>query len=100
MGRNHDKEGLGLRFKVVNGGAAGDITVPGIAAGDILEAVFAAAFTINDATPADDSPIDLTSSAGDLTSEFSVTAAGTINNAGGTSTAANILFVVYWQQAT
>lgn len=99
MGRNHDKEGMGLRVAVVNGAAAGNITVAGIGVADVLERVFAAAFTINAGTPADNSPIDLTSSAGDLTSQFTITAANTINNAGGTTTAANIVFVVWWAAA-
>lgn len=94
MGRTHSKQNL--RFALANGGAAGDITVTGIGAEDILESVFAGAFTINSATPADNDPIDLTSSVGDVTSEFSITAADTINNTGGTSTADNILIVAYW----
>jgi hypothetical protein len=95
MGRTHDKQYL--KTAIVNGGVAGDITLTGIALADTLESVFAAAFTINSATPADDDPIDLTSSVGDVTSEFSITAADTINNTGGTSTANNILFVQYWE---
>lgn len=96
MGRILDKEGLNLRVAVVNGAAAGNITVSGISTDDVLERVFAAAFTINAVTPADNSPIDLTASAGDLTSQFSITAANTINNTGGTATTNNILFVLYW----
>ena len=96
MGRILDKNGLNLRMAVVNGGAAGNLTVTGISTDDIIERIFAAAFTINAATPADNSPIDLTASAGDLTSQFSVTAADTINNTGGTTTANNIVFVLYW----
>ena len=96
MGRILDKNGLNLRMAVVNGGAAGNLTVTGISTDDIIERIYAAAFTINAATPADNSPIDLTASAGDLTSQFSITAANTINNAGGTSTASNVVFVLYW----
>jgi len=95
MSRTHSKQNF--RFKVVNGGAAGDIAVTGIAVADTLEFVSTGAFTINSATPADNDPIDLTSSVGDLTSEFSITAADTINNTGGTSTADNIIFVGYWE---
>lgn len=94
MGRTHSKQNL--RFALVNGGAAGDITVTGITVDDTLEAVFAAAFTINSGTPADDDPIDLTSSVGDVTSEFTITADDTINNTSGTATTDNILFVSYW----
>ncbi len=98
MSRTHSEQGL--RIRIVNGGSAGNITVPGIAVGDVIEQVTAAAYTINSGTPADDDPIDLTSSVGDVTSEFSITAANTINNTGGTDTSANILTVLYWQSAT
>jgi len=94
--RNRTRSKSNRKFAIVNGGAAGNITVPGIAANDVLDGVFAAAFTINANPPADNSPIDLTASAGDLTAEFSITAAATINNTGGTSTANHILFVWYY----
>lgn len=89
------KDKPNFKFAIVNGGAAGNITVTGIGTDDIIVAVCAAAFTINATTPANDSPIDLTSSAGDLTAEFSIAAADTINNTGGTSTANNILLVMW-----
>jgi hypothetical protein len=97
MGRTNDRQYL--KTQLVNGGAAGDITVTGISTVDTIEYIFAAAFTINSATPADNDPIDLTSSVGDVTSEFSITAADTINNTGGTATTDNILFVTYWDSA-
>jgi hypothetical protein len=62
---------------VVAGGAAGDITVTGITTSDRLVSV-----------------INLTDGA-DLTSEFSITAADTINNAGGTATTGDDLLVVW-----
>lgn len=96
MGRIHDVEGMGLKIAVVNGASAGNVTVTGITTDDILEQVYAAAYTINSGTPADDDPIDLTSSAGNLTSEFSISAANTINNTGGTTTAGNVVTVLYW----
>lgn len=66
--------------KLVNGGAAGDITVTGIAVGDELLEVLE--------LPADGFIDDLV----DLTSEFTV-AAGKINNTGGTNTTGNKLLV-------
>jgi len=87
----------GLRTIVINGGAAGNITATGIAITDTLESVYAAAFTINSATPADNDPIDLTSSVGVVTSEFTISAANQINNTDVTSPADNILFVTYWK---
>lgn len=60
---------LALRQTVVAGAAAGDVTVTGIKTTDKLKAV-----------------IDLTAPA-DLTSEFTISAANTINNTGGTSSA-------------
>ena len=71
-----------LKFKLVAGGAAGDITVSGIAAGDELcfVGVFTTAASI--ATFAD------------LTSEFTV-GAGKITNTGGTETTNNQLMVVW-----
>ena len=66
-----------IKFAVVNGAAAGNVTVTGIGANDQLLAVI----------PTDGS--------GDLTSEFTVTAADTINNTGGTSTATKQVFVAW-----
>lgn len=97
MGRTRDRQYL--KTAIVNGGAAGDITVTGISTADTIEYIYGAAFTINSATPADNDPIDLTSSVGDLTSEFTISAADTINNTGGTATTDNILFVSYWDYA-
>lgn len=72
-----------VRCFVATGGAAGDITVTGIAKGDRLIAVleFATAAAIATLT--------------DRTAEFDITAADTINNAGGTSTASDSLLVIY-----
>lgn len=75
--------GLNLEVDYLAGGAAGDLTLTGIATDDTLLKVIS---------------ID-TSGAGnagtDLTSEFTITAANTINNTGGTSTA-NKTVIVYW----
>lgn len=70
------------------GAAAGNVTVTGVAATDTILSVLV---LDRDATAAN---IDLL----DLTSEFSVCAADTIGNAGGTSTSGNSLYVVVSRQ--
>ncbi|NIN68899.1 MAG: hypothetical protein GTO63_30270 [Anaerolineae bacterium] len=73
-----------LRYFALNGGAAGDHTVTGIEVGDKIHAVLH--FTI---TAGNFTALDV------ITSEFTVTAANTINNAGGTSTTGDRLLVIY-----
>ncbi len=75
----------GVKSAVIAGGAAGALTVTGIATSDRLVGVIrldrdAAAANIN---------------LGSLTSEFSITAANTISNAGGTNTTGDALLVLY-----
>lgn len=72
-----------LKVGLVSGGAAGDHTLTGIAVGD--EIVFVGHFSTEAAI----------ATLGDLTSEFSVTAADTINNTGGTATTNDQLMVIY-----
>lgn len=72
-----------LKVNLVAGGAAGNLTLTGIAVGD--EIAFVGVFT----TAASIATL------ADLTAEFSVTAPNTINNTGGTSTASNQLMVVW-----
>lgn len=72
-----------LQTDLVAGGAAGNLTLTGVAVGD--ELVFVGVFTTAAA---------ITSFA-DLTAEFSITATNTINNTGGTSTASNQLMVIW-----
>ena len=75
---------FGLGHSVVAGGAAGDFTVTGITADDtILEVIHYQG--------------DGTQLTGveDLTAEFSITAADTINNTGGTATTNGFLVVRY-----
>jgi len=79
-----------VRITVIAGGAAGNHTVTGIAVGDALRAVLQLDFTL-----AEGAPNTRTWAVSDLTSEFSVAAADTINNAGGTDTTGQILVVVY-----
>jgi len=75
------------RVFVVAGGAAGDFTITGIAVGDYLSSVVG--FLLTEAGPNGITILN-------LTSEFSITAANTINNGGGTSSAAGMLFVTYY----
>lgn len=75
--------GGGLKVELISGGSAGDHTVSGITASDRLVAVLHASTAASIATVAD------------LTGEFSITAADTINNAGGTDTSSDQLWVFY-----
>lgn len=79
-----------VKTTVIDGGAAGDRTVTGIAVGDALRSVLKLDFTL-----AEGAPNVRTWAAADLTSEFAITAANTINNAGGTDTTGAVLVVVY-----
>jgi hypothetical protein len=79
-----------VRTTVIDGGAAGDHTVTGIAVGDALRAVLKLDFTLTEGTPN-----TRTWAASDLTGEFSITGDNTINNAGGTDTTGAVLVVVY-----
>lgn len=68
-----------LKVTLVAGGSAGNITVTGIAVGDeIVSVIHNTAGTL-----------------ADLTDEFSITAANTINNAGGTATTSDQLLVIW-----
>ncbi|RLC92155.1 MAG: hypothetical protein DRI39_08795 [Chloroflexi bacterium] len=73
----------GIQATVIDGGAAGDHTVTGIEVGDALRAVL-----FIDAT-------DASEAYSDLTSEFSIAGADTINNTGGTDTSGGGLVVIY-----
>ena len=75
---------FGTKTAVANGGSAGNITVTGIATTDVLEAVLYYPISTGTVT-----------SVSDLTSEFSITAANTINNTGGTATTGGKLEVRY-----
>lgn len=72
-----------LNVALVDGAAAGDVTVAGITANDELVSVTSLA-----------SASDVLSTA-DLTDEFSITDADTINNAIGTSSANGALLVIW-----
>lgn len=78
-----------IRLAAVKGGAAGDLTVTGIKSIDNLISVQSITWD-TDADPA---------SVSDVTSEFSITADDTINNAGGTTTADKLVLVLYEQRS-
>lgn len=78
-----------LKFAKIAGGAAGALTVTGIATADHLVAVMQ---LDRDATAAN---IDIM----DLTSEFTITGANTIDNTGGTNTTGNSLAILYINDA-
>lgn len=73
----------GTKRSLIAGGTAGDRTVTGIATADRLASVLH--FTTGGAVA-------------DLTAEFSITAANTINNDGGTDTSSDQLLVI-WEDA-
>jgi hypothetical protein len=72
-----------IKTALIDGGAAGDHTVTGIETDDELVCVL----HLPDAGAVDDMA--------DLTGEFSISAADTINNGGGTATTAGKLLVIY-----
>lgn len=76
----------GLKVVATEGATAGNITIAGIATEDHLISV---QHLVGDGT-------QLTGAAADLTSEFSISAANTINNTGGTSTANGVVIVTYF----
>lgn len=71
---------IGTRFLLVTGGAAGNFTVAGIRTQDILESVqfISATFVCTD-----------------LTAQFTISAANTINNTGGTASTGGCLLVIW-----
>lgn len=71
---------------IVAGGSAGDFTITGIKTIDKLLSVNG--FTLTEGSPNTLAPLN-------LTDEFSITAADTINNTGGTDSSAGVLIVTY-----
>ena len=76
--------GVNERVSIVAGGAAGNITVAGIATVDRLKAVYSLIANSSGHM-----------TAADLTDEFAITAANTINNTGGTAST-NAVLIVHW----
>lgn len=88
QGRAIKATAAGITSAVVAGAAAGDVTVAGITTNDRLVAVIR---LDRDSTAAN---VNL----GQLTSEFTITAANTITNTGGTNTTGDSLLVI-WERA-
>ena len=72
-----------FKVTIIDGGAAGDHTVTGIAVGDTLVMVLHISAKTDVATITD------------RTSEFTISAAGKINNTSGTSTTSDQLLIFY-----
>lgn len=70
-----------IRTRVVAGAVAGNITVTGIAVGDHLQAVQ-----------------NVAAAGANLADEFTITAANTINNTGGTNTTGMVLLVIWYKK--
>lgn len=83
-------QNLALRQVIVAGAAAGNITVTGIKTRDVLKSVigFTLALTEGEPNTLAFTPLD-------LTDEFTITAADTINNAAGTTSEDGLLIVTY-----
>jgi|SRR5687767_9931891 len=77
-----------VRWAFIIGGAAGNLTVTGINTNDTLLGVAAIGVTTGPVFNAAD----------DLTGEFSITAANTINNTGGTATTSKLV-IVAWEDS-
>lgn len=84
-----------VKMSVLAGGAAGDITLTGIAVGDVLIGVLR--FDV-ETDKGDNATGNKVQNVSDLTSEFTV-GANKINNTGGTNTTGDIL-VVLWENRT
>jgi hypothetical protein len=84
-----------LRFAFISGAAAGDHTVTGIATGDVLDRVYRADVNC-DASAASATAIVSVLAFADDTAEYTITAANTINNAAGTSSA-DMILIVFWR---
>lgn len=83
-----------LKRAIIAGGAAGALTVTGLLATDELIGVVQLDVAADTSTSASGNKIQ---DAVDLTSEFTITAANTITNTGGTNTTGDKLMVLYRQ---
>lgn len=86
MGITRFPHGLNVKMSLAAGGTAGNFTVTGITTSDSIRSVWSARYLTTGAI----------NSVADLTSEFSVTAANTINNTGGTNTTYRLLYVLWF----
>jgi hypothetical protein len=78
--------------KVISGGSAGNLTVTGIKTTDTLVSVVQANIVADTGTSASGNKVDTIA---DLTSEFTISAADTINNTGHTDTTSDKLIVTF-----
>ncbi|MGZ8245836.1 capsid cement protein [Methylomagnum sp.] len=83
-----------LKSAVIAGGSAGNLTVTGLAATDELIAVTRFDVATDTGTSASGNKVQAVA---DLTSEFTISAANTINNTDGTDTTGDTLSVLYRQ---
>jgi hypothetical protein len=86
-----------LHQTVINGGAAGVLTLTGIATTDTLVSVIQLDVAVDTGTSASGNKLE---AAVDLTSEFSISAANAITNAAGTNTTGDRLLVTYRKPPT
>ena len=80
-----------VRMVSIEGGAAGDHAVEGITTRDVLKSVMYFSLDTSDVPDNPDTSLTIAT----LTDEFKITANGTINNTGGTSTTGGYLVVFY-----
>jgi hypothetical protein len=79
LGEGNTHQPQNIRCLSITGGVAGDHTVNGVGTRDILTSVCAG-------------------TEGDITTEFSITAANTINNTGGSDTSGETVVVMWYAQ--
>ena len=89
MGTTHFS-GLNLKISPLTEGVAGNFTVTGIATDDTLLAVVGWGVVLSAGTP---NTIAITKF--DLSSEFTISAANTINNTGGTTLADKFMMAIW-----
>jgi hypothetical protein len=82
--------GLNIRLSAVKGSTAGNFTITGITTSDAIMSVIKVRYSTGGI---------VVNSVADLSSEFSVTAANTINNTSGTNST-NAVLLVMWADAS
>ncbi len=92
MGTTHFS-GINLKVTAIPEGAAGNHTVTGITTDDTILAVIGHKIALGEGTPN-----TITITAVNLTSEFTITAADTVNNTGGTSLADSLVLVIWYDK--
>jgi hypothetical protein len=89
MGTSHFS-GLNIKFTALSEGSAGNHTVTGITTDDVLIAVIGHKITLSEGTPNTQAVAGV-----NLTSEFTITAADTINNSAGTALTDTAAIVIW-----